>query len=128
MFLATVHRSNIPDSEKMSHLKTLLSCKAKSAISGMGYSGSFYTQAWSLLERKFGRTHLIVDAQLVTLCNQQPIKAHDSYALINFSITISNSVNVLKQYNYDGDLQSSAKRQLAIEKLPQAFKTCGGFM
>ena len=120
MFVATVHRSNIPDSEKMSHLKTLLSCKAKSAISGMGYFGSFYTQAWLLLERNFGCTHLIVDAQLVTLRKQQPIKAHDSHALINYSIRISNFVSVLKQYNYDGDLQSSATLHLAInpQKLP----------
>ena len=55
MFKATVHHRDIPDSEKMSHLKTLLTGKAKSAISGMGYSGEFYAQAWELLGRKFGR-------------------------------------------------------------------------
>ena len=47
---AAPHR-NIPDSKKMSHLKTLLTGKAKSAISGMGYSGEFYAQAWELLGR-----------------------------------------------------------------------------
>ena len=41
MFIATVDKRTIPDSEKMSHLKTLLTGKAKSAISGMGYSGQF---------------------------------------------------------------------------------------
>ena len=49
MFKATVHHLDIPDSEKMSHLKTLLTGKAKSAISGMGYSGEFSAQAWELL-------------------------------------------------------------------------------
>ena len=53
MFIATVDRRPIPDSEKMSHLKTLLTGKARSAISGMGYSGQFYGAAWSILERKF---------------------------------------------------------------------------
>ena len=53
MFIATVDKRTIPDSEKMSHLKTLLTGKAKSAISGMGYSGQFYTAAWNILERKF---------------------------------------------------------------------------
>ena len=46
MFKATVHHRDIPDSEKMSHLKTLLTGKAKSALSGMGYAGEFYAQAW----------------------------------------------------------------------------------
>ena len=51
MFKATVHHRDITDSEKMSHLKTLLTGKAKPAISGMGYSGEFYAQAWELLGR-----------------------------------------------------------------------------
>ena len=46
MFKATVHHRNIPASEKMSYLKTLLTGKAKSAFSGLGYSGEFYAQAW----------------------------------------------------------------------------------
>ena len=52
MFIATVDQRPIPDSEKMSRLKTLLTGKARSAISGMGYSGQFYGAAWSVLERK----------------------------------------------------------------------------
>ena len=60
MFIATVDQRPIPDSEKMSHLKTLLTGKARSAISGMGYSGQFYGAAWSILERKFGRPHAFV--------------------------------------------------------------------
>ena len=42
MFKATVRHCDIPDSEKMSHFKTLMTGKAKSAISRMGYSGEFY--------------------------------------------------------------------------------------
>ena len=47
---------------------------------------------------------------------------HDSTAIINYSITISNLVNVLKQYNYEGDLHSSLTLQVAIEKLPPNLK------
>ena len=122
MFKATVHHCDIPESEKMSHLKRLLTGKAKSAISGMGYSGEFYAQAWELPGRKFGRPYLIVDAQLKVLPKQQPIRMHDSTAIINFSITISNLVKVLKQYNYEGDLRSSSTLQVAIEKLPPNLK------
>ena len=118
MFKATVHHRDIPDSEKMSHLKTLLTGKVKSAISGMGYSGEFYAQAWELLGRKFGRPYLIVEAQLNIFRKQQLIRMHDSTAIINYSITIRNLVKVLKQYNYEGDLRSSSTLQAAIEKLP----------
>ena len=67
MFIATVDQRTIPDSEKMSHLKTLLTSKARPAISGMGYCGQFYGAAWSILETKFGRPHVIIDAQLESL-------------------------------------------------------------
>ena len=54
MFKATVHHRDIPSSEKMSHLKTLMTGKAKSAISGMSYSGEFYAQAWERRDRSLG--------------------------------------------------------------------------
>ena len=125
MFKATVHYRDTPDSEKMSHLNTFLTGKAKSAISGMGYSGEFYAQAWELLGRKFGRPYLIVDAQLNILRKQQPIRTHDSTAIINYSITISNLVNVLKHCNFEGDLRSSSTLQGAIEKMPPNLKKKG---
>ena len=78
MFIATVDKPTIPDSEKMSHLKTLLTSKAKSAISGMGYSGQFYSAAWNILERKFGRPHVIIDAKLENLRKANQVKPHDS--------------------------------------------------
>ena len=84
----------------------------------MGYSGEFYAQALELLGRSLG----IVDAQLNILRKQQPIRRQDSAAIINYSITISNLVNVLKQYIYEGDLRSSSTLQVAIEKLPPNLK------
>ena len=117
MFKGTVHHRDIPDSEKMSHLKSLLTGKAKSDISGKGYSREFDAQAWELLGWKFGRPYLIVDAQLKFLRKQYSIRRHDSTAVINCSITISNLVNVLKQYNYENDLRSSSTLQVAFEKL-----------
>ena len=101
-------------------LENLLTGKAKSAISELGFSGEFYAQAWELLGRKFGRPYLIVDAQLNILRKQQ--RRHNSTAIINYSITISNLVNVMKQYNYEGDLRSSSTRQMAIEKLSPNLK------
>ena len=47
---------------------------------------------------------------------------HNSTAIINYSVTISNLVNVLKQYNYESDLRSSSTLQVAIEKLSPNLK------
>ena len=81
----------------MSHLKTLLAGKAWSAISGNGYSGQFDGAAWSILERKFGRPHVIIDAQLESLRKASQVKTHDSKGLISFPVIVSNFVIVLKE-------------------------------
>ena len=52
MFVATVHNRAIPSSEKISHLKTMLTGKTRAAIASMSYSGDLYDNAWALLERK----------------------------------------------------------------------------
>ena len=119
MFIAIVDQRPMPDSEKMSHLNTLLTGKARSAISGMGYSGQFYGAAWSILERMFGRTHVIIDAQLRSLCK---VKPHDSTGLISILVFVFNFVNVLKEYKRIGDLQSRSTLYLAVDKLPQVLK------
>ena len=50
MFVETVHNRAIPNSEKMSHLKTC--CIA--GWQSKSYSGDLYGEAWALLERRFG--------------------------------------------------------------------------
>ena len=112
----------MPSSEKMSHLKTLLTGKARAAIASMGFSGDLYGEACALLEGRFGQPYLIVEAQLNTLRNQQVIRMHDSKSLVCYSTTISNVVSVLKHYKYEGDLRSGATLQIAIEKLPPNLK------
>ena len=122
MFIATVDQRPIPDSEKMSHLKTLLTGKARSAISGMGYSGQFYGAAWSILDRMFGRPHVIIDAQLESLRKASQVKPHNSTGLINFSVFVSNYVNMIKNYKQIGDLKSSSTLYMAVDRLPQVLK------
>ena len=97
MFIATVDQRLKPDSEKISQLKILLKGKARSEISGKGYSGELYGASWSILERKFGRPHVIIDAQLESLRKANQVKPHDSTGLISFSVVVSNFVNVLKE-------------------------------
>ena len=115
MFIATVDQRPIPDSEKMSNPKTLLTGKARSAICGMGYSGKFYGAAGRILERKIGRPPVIIDAQLENLQKFSQVKPHDSTGLITFSVIVSNFVNVLKEYKQI-DQQSSSTLYIAVDK------------
>ena len=120
-FIATVDQRPIPDSEKKSHLKTLLRGKPRSAISETGYSEQFYGAAWSILERKFGRPYVIIDAQLENLRKASQVKPHNSTGLISFSVVVSNFVNVLKGHKQIGDLQSSSTLYMAVDELPQVL-------
>ena len=87
----------------------------------MGYSGQFYGAAWSILERKLGRPHVIIDAQQESLRKASKVKPQDSTGLINFSVIVSNFVNVLKEYKQIGDLQSSSTLNMAADK-PRVLK------
>ena len=117
MFIATEDQRPIPDSEKMSHLKTLPTSKARSAIFGMGYSGQFYGAAESFMERKFKRPNVIIAAQLESLRKASQLKLHELTGLISFSIFVSDFVNVFKNYKQIGDLQSSSTLYMAVDKL-----------
>ena len=72
----------------MVHLKTLLTGKARSAVSGMGYYGQFYGAAWIILERKFERPNVIIDAQLESIRKACNLKPHDTTGLISFSVIV----------------------------------------
>ena len=122
MFFARVDQRPIPDSENKSHLKTLLTCKTRSAISVMGYSGQFDGAARSILERKFGRPHEIIDAQPESLRKASQVKPHDSTVLISFSVIVLNFVNQHNEYKQIDDLQSSSTLYMAVDKLPQVLK------
>ena len=121
MFLATVNQQTKPDSEELSHLKTLLTGRLRSAKFGMGYSRQFYCAAWSIRESKFGRPLVVTDAHLESLCKAIQLKPHNSAGLISFSVNASNTVNMLKETQHIGDLQSSSTLYIAVDKLPHVY-------
>ena len=65
---------------------------------------------------------MITHAQLESLRKASQVKPHYSTGLVSFSVIVSNFVNVLKDYNQIGDLQSSWTLLMALDKLPQVLK------
>ena len=123
LFQATVHALNIDDSVKMSHLKTMVTGKAKEAIAGLGYTAEMYNVAWNVLVRNFGKPQMVVNAQLKRIYSFPPMKPYDGAALIKFARIVSSCVNVLTQFNYVGDLNSEGVLGSATRKLTLDMKT-----
>ena len=123
LFTANIHNAPIDDNAKMGHLKTLVKGKAKSAIAGLGYSGSMYTSAWNALVTNFGRPQTIVNAQMKLIHTSPFIRSHDSAAIIKCAQLITTCVIVLKQFGFDGDLYSESVLNSALRKLPPELKT-----
>ena len=65
---------------------------------------------------------MTIDARLDSLRKASQVKPHNSKTLISFSVIVSNFVNVLKEYQQIGDLQSSSTLYIAEDKLPQVLK------
>ena len=118
MFTSTVIQSPINNDERMNHLKTLVTGRAKTAIAGLPYDGKWFAEAWAILERKFGRPHVIISAQLDKIQSYPPVKMHSSSAIIDYSVAVTNLVSVFTQLDYTSDLQSASNMQLLISKLP----------
>ena len=123
LFQATVHAANMDDSVKMNHLKTMVTGKTKEAIAGLGYTAEMYNVAWNVLVRNFGKSQMVVNAQLKRIYSFPPMKPYDGAAFIKFARIVSSCVNILTQFNYVGDLNSEGVLGSATRKLTLDMKT-----
>ena len=87
------------------------------------WDGLFRTVLWfCILERKFARPHVIIDAKQESIRKASQVKPHNSTGHISFSVIVSQYEIVLKEYKQIGDLQSSSPLYMAVDKLPQVHK------
>ena len=121
-FLKTVDRSGASDSHENQYLKTLVTGKATAAIEDMGYSSQRYQLAWQTLEHDFGRSELVVNAQLRKTHVYSFIKPHDSLEIVKYSHVVSGCVKILTQFGYEMDIGSESVLHSAVRKLPNDLK------
>ena len=107
---------------KLTYLKTLVSGKAKTAITEFTYCGTMYKDALKTLERKFGQPQAVVTAYLDKLSTFPPMKIHISEHIISYSAIVSALVGVFKSLNYHQDLTSVTLQGQAVQKLPPNLK------
>ena len=113
-FKATVDSAVLTDDTKLTHLKTLVTGKAKPQFRNLVIVA---LSTW-----KFGQPHAIVGAHLDKLNTFPPLKMHNSENVISFSSAISGLVAVFKSLSFNDDLKSVNLLNQAVSKLPPNLK------
>ena len=101
----------------MQYLKTSLTCQAKAAISGMGFSSQSYYHAWDILCEKYGRSDVIVNGQFKKIHNHPPIRHDNSTSIVKFANVVTNGANTLTQLGYTSDRAAEAELSSTSRKL-----------
>ena len=103
--------------------ETMVSCKGKETIAGLGCTADMYNMAWNVLVRKFGKSQVVVNAQMMQIHNLPSMKPYDGAALIKFARIVLSCVNVLTHFNHVGELNSEGDLGSATRKLTLDMKT-----
>ena len=108
MFSSIVHNNrDILGNERMSNLQSLVIGWAKEAVSGYLCNTSFYHEALSELERRFGNPQGVVSAfnKELELWRRQQASAHAS--LISYASFLSKPVQLFKAHGFYANLEST---------------------
>ena len=122
---STVDSAVLTDDTKLTYLKTLVTGRAKTAISELSVeltNGVMYKDALATLQRKFGQPHAIAGAHLDKLNTFPPLKMHNSENVFSFSSAIFGLVAVFKLLSFNDDLKSVNLSNQAVSKFPPNLK------
>ena len=92
----------------------------------MGFSSKSFYHAWDILPDKYGRSDVIVNAQLKKIHTHPPIWHDNSRSIVKFANVVTNVVNTLTQLGYTSDLEAEAGLSSTTRKLsPQLRENSG---
>lgn len=104
-FRAVIDESDLPDVNKFTYLRSLLTGEAKAAIKGLSLTSAHYKHACELLEQRFGRKERLIFAHIQDL--------------LNISVPKSSKVSVL--WKLQDELQSHVRSLEALEVTGSQF-------
>ena len=114
----TTDQPSLTDAERMAHLQNAVEGPASQAIDGMLFDGGLYREALETLRERFGREEDITRAHLRSIFTVAPPSLTDLPAMEKFHAVVHNTVMVLRNLGYVGDLVSSENLRRVVEKLP----------
>jgi hypothetical protein len=88
MFNSMIHSSPMTNAEKIVHMQNSVVGRAKSEISGFGYAGDMYHNAYDTLRERFGKRQFVVRAYIEKLGKLPTLVDGNKNAVFNLASTV----------------------------------------
>lgn len=118
----TTQLCKFSDYENLIRLQKCLKGKARETVKSLLIHPDSIDKIISTLERRFGRSELIIHLLLENIKKIQPLKADRLELLIDFSDNVRNLVRTIKNLNLTDHLSNPILLQDLISKLPVAHQ------
>ena len=124
MFESSIHfHPDLSEIDKFNYLHTLLEAPASDAISGLKLTASNYTEAITILKKRFGKRQQIITKHMDLLMNIDPVASpHNLKGLRHLYDTVESQVRCLKSLGVSADTYGSLLLSVLMNKLPQEFR------
>jgi len=100
-----------------------LEAPASDAISGLKLTASNYTEAITILKKRFGKRQQIITKHMDLLMNIDPVASpHNLKGLRHLYDTVESQVRCLKSLGVSADTYGSLLLSVLMNKLPQEFR------
>jgi len=115
--------SDLSRIDKFTYIKSLLEGSASEAVSGLKLTGPNYTEAISILKKRFGNKQQIINRHMDNLLNVDAIASqHNSKGLRHLHDTIESQIRGLRSLGVCATSYGSLLSSVLMTKLPQEFR------
>ena len=122
-FEATVHRrTDLPNIEKFTYLRSLLDKTASQAIQGFPLTADNYTAAWRLLNERFCNEEIIISSHMNKILNISPVYSPNIRSLRELYDNVESNVQALENLGLRYEQFGSILIPIILEKLPNMIK------
>ncbi|XP_063363671.1 uncharacterized protein LOC134652418 [Cydia amplana] len=124
LFLSIVHNNaSLSNVQKLHYLKTSVSGEAEAILKHVQITESNYTQAWDILQKRYGNKKLIVNSILKRLFLQKKLNTQSATQLKSLLDTTTECLNSLQNLNMATDSWDPLIIFLVVQKLdPESHK------
>ena len=123
-FNATIHSNgDLPDIEKFTYLKSLITNSAEELISGLSLSDSNYVKAIELLHDRFGNTQTLIAAHMDMLVKIPKVRSITEVKRLRFVFdTLETGIRNLNDLKVSTATYGSLLINIIFERIPEELK------
>ena len=117
------NNSTLPDIDKFTYLRTLVTRSAKDAIAGLSLTSANYAEAISTLKKRFGGKQQIIAKHMDTLLSLEPVNTtHNVPALRRLYDQVEANKRGLKSLGVESDTYGTLLLPMLTKKLPAELR------